>query len=43
MKWKDKLTNRINQVRPGYGSIVKYIERNSGNSVVEDELKDEAE
>ena len=27
-EWKDKLANKLNQVRPGYGTLLKFIEKN---------------
>ena len=40
-EWKDKFINRVNQVRPGYEAVLKFIEKNRSSAIVESELKDE--
>ena len=42
-EWKDKFGNKVNQVRPGYGQILKFIEQNSKSPIGETELKDEVD
>ena len=40
-EWKDKLGNKLNNVRPGYGQLLKFIEKNSGSPIDHKELQDE--
>lgn len=40
-EWKDKFTNRVNQVRPGYEAILKHVEKNSVTALKDDELQSE--
>ena len=38
-EWKDKSSNKLNNVRPGYERVLKYIEKNSDKPIDEAALE----